>query len=72
MHLIQKYVGVLCEALGCNQFLQQNSCSHVNQPCVLSSHLLQSNLKYKTCKCVCVNLITHTQHLPELVAFIAH
>lgn len=47
MHLINKDVGVLCKAFGWNQFLQQHSCSHVEESCVLSSHLLQSNLKHK-------------------------
>lgn len=47
MHLIYKNVGELCEALGWNQFLQQHSCSHVDKPGMLSSHLLQSNLKHE-------------------------
>lgn len=50
IHLIYENVGVLCEALGGNQFLQQHSCSHVDEPGVLSSHLLQSNLKNKYAK----------------------
>lgn len=47
MHLIDKNVGVLCEALGWNQFLQQDTCSHVDESRMLSSHLLKSHLKYK-------------------------
>lgn len=50
MHLIHENVGVLCEALVLNQFLQQQFCSHVDEPCVLSSYLLHANLKHKYAK----------------------
>ena len=47
MHLIYEDVGVLREAFGSDQFMQQHSCRHVDEPGVLSGHLLQSNLKNK-------------------------
>lgn len=47
MHLVNENVGELGEALGLDQFLQQHSCSHVDEPGMFSGHLLQSNLEHK-------------------------
>lgn len=44
-YLIYEDVGVLSQALGADQFLQQHPSGHVDESCVFSDHLLQAHLK---------------------------